>query len=127
MDTALLPFAVPFGTRVKFTVLGAADSVSDSASVAFRATVEGPEFSCARAAGEANIAKAMTASPIRAFRISLIMPPRQKGLKNSGCIPGGYHRWAMQPGRGHVQLYRIGAVFQDGTAVPKNRKGYYTT
>src|ERR1700738_5370121 len=37
--TGALPFTVPLGTRVKFTVAGAAETVSDSASTAFNATV----------------------------------------------------------------------------------------
>src|SRR5713101_837429 len=122
MDTALLPFAVPFGTRVKFTVLGATDSVSDSDSVAFRATVEGPEFSCARAAGETNIAKATAASPNQFLCIALIVPPTKKWKSSENLLR--VTTAADLSGRPVLtQLYRIGAVFQDGTAVPKNRKG----
>ena len=37
--TGALPFAVPLAARVKFTVAGLAETVSDSASIAFKATV----------------------------------------------------------------------------------------
>src|ERR1043166_1655875 len=70
-----LPFAVPFGTNVKFTVAGAAATVSDSARTAFRFTLATLELSCAREAGEKAAASASPPTIIQAFRKFFMTPP----------------------------------------------------
>ena len=70
-----LPFAVPLGTSVKFTVAGAAATVNDSAKTALRLTVATLELSaCARDAGEIA---ATSANPLTsmAFRRVFMKPP----------------------------------------------------
>jgi hypothetical protein len=58
MATGALPTAVPPATSVKLTVLGVAETLMDSASVAFSVMVTVFEFSCAIAERAARQARA---------------------------------------------------------------------
>src|ERR1700730_5168961 len=74
--TGALPFEVPLAARVKFTVAGLADTVSDSARTAFRATVAVLELSAWAFETWVTItANPKTPRMIRTFFNAFMKPP----------------------------------------------------
>src|SRR6185437_7782428 len=81
MLTAELPADGPLGCSVKFTVAGAAATVSVSFSTAFRFTLATFEFSACPYEADTH-ARTRTPRPARYFDVSRINPPRMRPNKS---------------------------------------------